>query len=131
VRQREKGICNPVSVVHHAYLRWLHTQGLTSEHTMFGHAMEELDGWLIREERLYEQRAPGRTCVGALTDARVGTTEAVLNDSKGCGGVMRAAPVGLLAAPDRAYALGCDVAAITHSHPSGYHTAGALAVMVS
>lgn len=129
VRQREKGIGHAPSVVHHAYLRWLHTQGFRSEHPLF--EPERFDGWLVGEARLFDQRAPGRTCVGALTGARVGTTGEVLNDSKGCGGVMRAAPVGLLAAPDRAYALGCDVAAITHSHPSGYHAAGALAVMVS
>lgn len=131
VRQREKGICYPPGVVHHAYLRWLHTQGLRSEHSMYEHMREELDGWLIREERLFAQRAPGRTCLRALMGDEIGTTDAPLNDSKGCGGVMRAAPVGLLVAPDLAFAFGCDVAAITHGHPTGYHAAGALAVIVS
>ncbi len=43
-----------------------------------------------------------------------------LNGSKGCGGVMRAAPVGLL---PRSYgdpfSTGCEIAAITHGPPSG------------
>lgn len=131
VRGRERGLCNPVSVVYQAYLRWLHTQGLRSEHTTFDYVMEELDGWLVREERLFTQREPGRTCISALMGDRIGTTEVRLNDSKGCGGVMRAAPAGLVALPYRPYEIGCDVAAITHSHPSGYHAAGALAVMVA
>src|SRR5215472_8202011 len=28
VRDRSKGICHPPDVVRHAYLRWLHTQGI-------------------------------------------------------------------------------------------------------
>ncbi len=129
VRQREKGIGYPPGIVHHAYLRWLHTQGEASEHRLF--EPERFDGWLLREARLHHRRAPGNTCLHALMGDEIGTTEEPLNDSKGCGGVMRAAPAGLLVRPERAYAVGCDVAAITHGHPSGYHAAGALAVMVS
>jgi ADP-ribosylglycohydrolase len=52
-----------------------------------------------------------------------------LNDSKGCGGVMRVAPVGLIASDP--FALGCEVAALTHGHPSGFLAAGAFAVAIS
>ena len=31
VRWNHKGICHPPSVLHHAYIRWLHTQGERSE----------------------------------------------------------------------------------------------------
>ncbi len=31
VRGANKGICNPIAVIHHAYLRWLQTQGYKSE----------------------------------------------------------------------------------------------------
>ena len=131
VRQREKGICYPAGVVHHAYLRWLHTQGRTSEHAMFGYVTEALDGWLIGERRLFAERAPGHTCLRALMGDEIGTREEPLNDSKGCGGVMRTAPVGLLVLPDLAFEFGCDMAAITHGHPSGYYAAGALSVIVA
>ncbi|MEZ5285548.1 MAG: ADP-ribosylglycohydrolase family protein [Vicinamibacterales bacterium] len=61
----------------------------------------------------------------------MGTRDRPLNDSKGCGGVMRVAPVGLLARDeDAAFALGCDAAAITHGHASGYYSAGCLAAIV-
>jgi ADP-ribosylglycohydrolase len=37
---------------------------------------------------------------------------------------MRIAPVGLMVNPNLAFELGCEAAAITHGHPSGYLTAG-------
>ena len=46
----------------------------------------------------------------------IGTLGKPLNDSKGCGGVMRAAPVGLFVMPALAFEFGCDMAAITHGH---------------
>ena len=52
-----------------------------------------------------------------------------VNDSKGCGGVMRVAPIGLTAGDP--FTLGCAAAALTHGHPSGYLAGGALALMVS
>lgn len=42
---------------------------------------------------------------------------------------MRVAPIGL--ATRDPFALGCQAAALTHGHPSGYYSAGALAVMIS
>jgi ADP-ribosylglycohydrolase len=59
------------------------------------------------------------------------------NNSKGCGGVMRVAPVGLFAwilgwrdEPQRTFKLASELAALTHGHPTGYLTAGVLAVLV-
>ncbi len=61
-----------------------------------------------------------------------GTTHDPINDSKGCGGVMRAAPAGLFTTfvPHETYQLGCDIAALTHGHPLGWQSAGALAVII-
>lgn len=71
------------------------------------------------------RRAPGNSCMTALTS---GTPVY----SKGCGGVMRTAPVGLFR-PDTAWAFasGCDAAMITHSHPTGYYPAGMIAAVIS
>jgi ADP-ribosyl-[dinitrogen reductase] hydrolase len=119
-------------VVGHAYRRWLHTQGEGVCDP------DLLSGGLIRNHELFAWRAPGVTCLSALRamgrDVRLAG-----NDSKGCGGVMRMAPVGLFVAgwegagPDparRAFELGCDFAALTHGHPAGQHPAGVLAVLV-
>jgi ADP-ribosyl-[dinitrogen reductase] hydrolase len=67
--------------------------------------------------------------VTGLLSGDMGTPRRPLNDSKGCGGVMRVAPVGLVAADP--FELGCKVAAITHGHPSGWLAAGAFAQIIS
>ena len=72
------------------------------------------------------------TCLAALQSGRRGSTSDPINVSKGCGGVMRVAPVGLwYADQEAAFRTGCEVAAITHGHPSGYLPAGFLAALVS
>jgi ADP-ribosylglycohydrolase len=126
VRHSSRGICHPPSVVHRAYLRWLRTQGFRPEGPQ---ADEEVDGWVIRVPALHSARAPGNTCLSALRSGEMGSPEHPINDSKGCGTVMRVAPVGLLAEWDP-FRLGCEVAAITHGHPTGILAAGALAEIV-
>ena len=93
--------------------------------------------WHSMQENPSERRGPGLTCMRALASGRIGTTGAKINDSKGCGGVMRVAPAGLAYPPDSAAAgpgaflVGAELAAITHGHPSGYLSAGFLAELVS
>ena len=115
----------PEAVVHRAYLRWLSTQQ-TGE---VGSSGTDTSGWLIAVPALHARRAPGMTCVTALSGGRMGRPGYPLNGSKGCGGVMRIAPCALVKEWDP-YTLGCDVAAITHGHESGYLAAGALAVII-
>jgi ADP-ribosylglycohydrolase len=100
-RGREKGICHIPSVVYNAYIRWLHTQGYpkNKDHDLI------YDGWLIGEKELYARRGPGNTCLSALLSGKMGTMERPINNSKGCGGVMRVAPVGLLYGKDEAFVI--------------------------
>jgi ADP-ribosyl-[dinitrogen reductase] hydrolase len=121
-----KGLCHPPSVAHHAYLRWLRTQGGRGSRS--SPADSELDGWLVTVRALHVRRAPGTTCLDALESGRMGTRDEPINDSKGCGGVMRVAPVGLV--PHEAFDLGADFAAITHGHPTGWNAAGYFAAVV-
>jgi ADP-ribosylglycohydrolase len=105
--------------------RWLLTQGVRGSGGTDGGA----DGWLIGQEFLHHQRAPGTTCLSALEDGRPGAPGRPVNDSKGCGGVMRVAPAGL--AGGDPFTLGGHAAALTHGHPSGYLAAAAFAQMIS
>jgi ADP-ribosylglycohydrolase/protein-tyrosine phosphatase len=111
---------DPVQALRSAYLDWLDTQ-------RGGHPAGTAR-WLAREPAMRARRAPGITCLSALEAGGGGTPEAPINDSKGCGGVMRVAPLAFL--PDlnlaRAVDLGARAAALTHGHPSGYLAAGAL-----
>ena len=114
-----------------SYLRWLHTQNDWYGEEAVKHT--ELNGWLINEKFLYKRRAPGNTCLTALRVAKLGTMEIPINNSKGCGGIMRIAPVGLLfhKSPTAAFLIGAELAAMTHGHPSGYLSAGYLSALIA
>jgi ADP-ribosylglycohydrolase len=113
--------------VHRAYLRWLRTQGARSRHPTFERTRE---GWLLDVAELHSRRAPGSTCLSALESDRMGQLEQPINHSKGCGGVMRVAPVGLVRGLGDAFRIGCGVTAITHGHPSATLASGFLALAV-
>lgn len=133
VRGRVKGIVHPLDVVRHGYLRWLWTQGgpWAQAGAEFAAGRSEPDGWLASVPLLRRRMAPGTTCLAALAAGGTGTVGDPANHSKGCGAVMRAAPVGFFYdRPADAWAAACDFAAITHGHPDGIHPAGILAVAI-
>lgn len=129
MRYRDSGLIEYTSVTAWAYQRWLLTQG---ERNLFDLDPLHPDaGWLYGVDALHSARAPGNTCLGALRNTRV-PGEPAMNDSKGCGGVMRVAPAGLFAdSPQEAFDLGCEFSALTHGHPTGWLPGGALAAMVA
>lgn len=115
--------------VYKSYLRWLLTQGETLP--AICQATDDIsNGWLMEIKGLYRRRAPGNTCIAALRSGIMGTMEKPVNNRKGCGGIMRAAPVGLVISREEAFLAGARVAAITHGHPSGYLAAGALSYII-
>lgn len=139
VRTQLRGI-GPVyvSVTDYAYARWLITQ---DEVPGFAPAtIDQRTGWLGSHPGLFSRRAPGVTCLSSLRDKNRAGTPAQ-NDSKGCGGVMRVAPVGLFCAAGReesssehdarTFRLGCEIAGLTHGHITGQLPAGYLAVLIA
>jgi len=111
-----------------AYLDWFETQRTASD----SRSRNAL-GWLLHQSEMRAQRAPGNTCLGALNSGGHGTIGQPINDSKGCGGVMRVAPIGLVrpaGEPDTVFRLAAEAAALTHGHPSGYLSAGMVAAIV-
>ena len=123
IRGALKGICHPPSVVHHALLRWHRTQGGKPR-------VETDDIGLISDPRMWARRAPGNTCLSALARSdRYGTP--ARNDSKGCGTIMRVAPVALMAERDQVRSLAVETSALTHGHPTGQLAAAAWAEMLA
>ncbi len=120
-----------------AYQRWLYTQtGSITKAKFLNITSAECDTelpFIMDIKELYHRRAPGLSCLSALESGKVGTIKNPINNSKGCGGVMRVAPMGLryCDAPLTAYEKACEAAAITHGHPTGYIAAGALAMILS
>jgi ADP-ribosyl-[dinitrogen reductase] hydrolase len=114
-----------VEAIRLAYLDWLYTQG-------DGDRSRNVVGRVAKDARLRKLRAPGNTCLAALRAGGRGSPEKPINDSKGCGGVMRVAPLGLLRelAPTEVAELAARAAALTHGHPSGYLSAAAMAAIV-
>lgn len=125
--RRENGIIDTVSCVYFAYMRWLHTQGYERNNTL----KSIYQGELLEITELYARRAPGISCLSALASGKQGLVYEPINDSKGCGGVMRVAPIGLIYSKEKAFQIATDCAAITHGHPLGYLSAGALACIIS
>ena len=110
-----------ISQINTAYLDWYHTQYNNDEKGVT---------WLYNVKELHSPRAPGGTCLTALSLGGNGTFEAPINDSKGCGGIMRVAPIGLYCKEDVCL-LGAKVAALTHGHELGYIPAGMLSELIS
>lgn len=127
-RENHKGICHPPTIIYHAYLRWFETQGEKIDSEQIKRWVYKEKSWLRDLSELNSRRAPGNSCLSALRSGRMGTIEEPINNSKGCGGVMRVAPIGLIA--DDAFGLACEAAAITHGHPTGYLSAGVLALII-
>ncbi len=111
-----------VESIRRSYLAWLLTQDAWASDA------EVRESWLLEQQFLHSRRAPGNTCLSALRDGGTGTPEDRINWSKGCGGIMRAAPAGAVAGDW--FELGARAAALTHGHPSGYLSAGVLAHLV-
>lgn len=121
--------------IFYSYQRWLHTQGYTISEE-YQYLLNEVGSPLFQYKELFSQKSPGISCITALLktkNSEFGTIKKHINRSKGCGGVMRAAPAGLYYMNNNreAFNLGCKLAAITHGHPTGYLSAGAFASIIS
>ena len=111
--------------VRQATLDWYRTQN----ETYSGVGTSEA---LLKYEALWKRRAPGTTCLASCAQEATGTPEMPINDSKGCGGAMRVAPIGLCPwlCKEEVFELASRCAAQTHGHPSGYISAGFVAAVI-
>ena len=130
-RRVTRGVTDPYYTdIYHAYTDWLKTQ---EKH--YPLPDEPRYSWLVNVPELFDPRAPGNTCLSALRSGNCGTIEKPLNNSKGCGGVMRVAPVGLYFSgrqktPAQVARIGAEAAAVTHGHPLGWMPAALLSQII-
>ena len=118
----------PKYAICEAYIEWYYTQ-------IGKRSGRHKDCWIGDVPELNNRRAPGQTCITALQDILRGKDP--YNNSKGCGGIMRTAPVALYGAVWRdtpegeplegrissikdVDMLSADAAEITHQHPLGW-----------
>ena len=87
VRDDHKGMCDPPSVVWHAYCRWAALQGIESERmrrrwASYGDTVWP-DGWLAQVPVLAERRGSAPATVAALTKIEQGTIARPTTPSRG------------------------------------------------
>ena len=100
----------PIEGICRAYLEWCETQRSGKR--------GDAECWIRDVPELNNRRAPGITCLSALEDIKRGVKP--FNNSKGCGGVMRVAPVALYAVVnDRMDILQADRLAGAGAHAPG------------
>ena len=129
-RYNNRGISSIPASIQRALLRWHATQ----VDGALPAGMEDT-GWLFGDRRLHVRRAPGSTCLSSLAvQAKLqrGHYDTLAqNTSKGCGAVMRSAPIGLAAGTrELAFDVARDAGALTHGHPSGYLSAAYFASVI-
>lgn len=124
-RGKLKGITLPVSdALYLGYKDWLDTQNNTKG--------ESCISWIKGIPELNVRRAPGNTCITSLSSGIKGTIENPINDSKGCGSVMRVAPIGLYYKDEKeAGKFAAEASALTHGHPLGIIPSYVFASMIS
>ena len=116
----------PEKYVDGAYLDWYYTQTGKKKKMLTDDFHYT---WLRDLPELAHRRAPGNTCLSACESMFQG--KEVQNNSKGCGGIMRVAPMALLMAgywsrgksPYNVQQMdeaGGEVAAVTHKHPLAF-----------
>ena len=116
-----------------AYGDWREGQEMWTDRDEF--ITEKHVSWIRKLPFMNGHRAPGGTCLGALNSKKkFGTIENRINDSKGCGGVMRVAPIALYLGDklpkEEVARLGAEAAALTHGHDLGFISAAALVHIV-
>ncbi len=128
-----------VSAVSRGYAAWYRTQTEPYPAARGAWAESPAIARLMEDRALFAWRAPGTTCLSALRTRDGRAVSEILahpiNNSKGCGGVMRVAPVGFFISSERGSDVACarlaaELAALTHGHPLGYIPAAALAVLI-
>lgn len=94
--------------------------------------------WLVDVPKMGENRAPGTTCIQAIMEQRQGSVKNPLNNSKGCGGIMRIALVALflnrtgdIDGMQDVFEVASEVAALTHGHELGWLSSGVAAYIIN
>ena len=126
----------PEKYVDGAYLDWFYTQTGRKKEILINDFHYT---WLRDLPEMAQRRAPGNTCLQACESMFRG--EHVHNNSKGCGGIMRVAPMALLDAgyasrDENTYSLvelaeaGGEIAECTHKHPLAFLPASLLTILL-
>lgn len=126
--------------VFYSYQLWLYMQTKTiasrEYEWLFDKSKNPNMSSLLKSKGLGRARRLNDVNINALLDAdnnNYGTLNKRVNENVDAGAVKRVVPVGLFygQTPDMAFRMGCDIGAVTHSHPDGYLPCGVYAAIVA
>ena len=111
-----------------AYIEWLATQLGEGD-------AEPRECWISYLRELNQRRAPGKTCIESIAALRIGQLSN--NSKKGCGGIMRVAPIGLWGVGEKRFSTieeccktAVEAARVTHQHKFGFLPAAIIAYVI-
>lgn len=119
--------CRPLmTTICNAYIAWHGPQ-------MGREVWINYDSKLAEIEELNQRRAPGSTCLTALDEIYMGQNTG--NESKGCGGIMRIAPIGIYGAIndwglEKTGRMDGEAAELTHKHKMSTIASAAHAMII-
>jgi ADP-ribosylglycohydrolase len=132
-RAKRKGVYAYIPCIFYSYQKWYYTQtgNLADKDYSF-----ILTGEILEYDELFARRGKGVTSLNALGESihnKYGSLTNRINNSKGCGCVMRVAPIGLYFRdnPDMAFKIGCESAALTHGHSDAIVSAGYISHLIA
>lgn len=113
---------------HQSFKDWYQTQINRS-------SMSDSQDGLLNFKELYKRQAPGNTCMSALHNNINRSVKFKINDSKGCGSVMRVAPLLVLKqhyklTSEELFDVSAYQAAITHGNDEGMSATGFFTVLL-
>jgi len=132
-RAANKGVYAYIPCLFYSYQKWYYTQtgSLADKNYSF-----ILKGEILDWEELFARRGHGMTSMKALGGSihnKFGTIKNRVNNNKGCGSVMRVAPIGLYFHHNEksAFRIGCESAALTHGHIDAILASGFFSYLIS
>jgi ADP-ribosylglycohydrolase len=132
-RAIKRGVYAYIPCLFYSYQKWYYTQtgSLADKDYEF-----ILRGEILDWEDLFARRGTGETSMTALAGSiknKYGTLKNRVNNSKGCGSVMRVAPIGLYfwKNNEMAFRIGMESGALTHGHMDAILSAGYYAAFVA
>jgi ADP-ribosylglycohydrolase len=131
-----RGMMRGIMGTYPGYIAYSYGDWLRTQNEKFPLSKEYHYSWLVNVPEMFARRAPGIACMSAIQQGADGTIEKPINNSKGCGGIMRVAPIGLYFADSKITQsevdmIGAQTAALTHGHELGYIPAAALVHIIS
>jgi len=132
-RAIRRGVYAYIPCMFYSYQKWYYTQtgNLADKSYEF-----ILKGEILDWEELFARRGTGETTLTALAGSignKYGTLKNRINNSKGCGGIVRVAPIGLYfwKNEDMAFKMAMESAALTHGHTDAILSSGFYAALIA